>query len=139
MVDQDLVMAKLSQLAERIERIRGHRPDDAAGYDEAPEVLDLVSFNLMVAVQLCVDVATHMISDEGWRPASLMSEQFTRLREHEVISRDTEKALAQAAGLRNVVAHTYAKVEPAKIHVAATRGLTDLERFSHEVTRWLKG
>ena len=137
MVDQNLVTAKLSELSERIQRIRQHRPETAAGYKEAPEVLDLVSFNLMLAVQLCLDVASHLIADEGWPPAPTLAEHFTRLREQGVLTRDTESALAKATGLRNVVAHTYAKVEPAKIHEAATRGLTDLERFSHEVSRWL--
>jgi len=50
MVDPDLVSAKL---AERIERVRGRRAEDAASLASDRDALDIVSFNLMLAVQAC--------------------------------------------------------------------------------------
>ncbi len=72
-------------------------------------------------------------------PRRNTDETFKRLAEHGVISKETAKALAGAAGLRNVVAHGYAGVVPQKIHDAAVNGLADLERFSREVSSWVVG
>jgi uncharacterized protein YutE (UPF0331/DUF86 family) len=139
MVDQNVVAAKLRELNERMDRVRIHTPSAASDFEEDQDALDLVSFNLMLSVQSCLDLATHVISDESLRPAENASEAFKRLAEHGVISKETAKALASAAGMRNVVAHGYAGVVPQKIYDAAVNGLADLERFSREVSTWVAG
>lgn len=139
MVDQNVVTAKLRELNERIDRVRLHTPSDVSDLEEDQDVLDLVSFNLMLSVQSCLDLATHIISDESLPPAENAAEAFRRLAEHGVISKETAKELAGAAGMRNVVAHGYAGVVPQKIHDAAVNGLADLERFSREVSGWVAG
>jgi uncharacterized protein YutE (UPF0331/DUF86 family) len=136
MVDRNLVGAKLRELAERIARVRLHCPPAASDLAEDPDALDLVAFNLMLAVQACVDLASHLISDEDWPPAGTYAEAFQRLYEHGVLSRETAASLGSATGLRNVVAHGYAGVDPELIHRAAMHGLSDLERFAGEVGSW---
>ena len=139
MVDTNLVAAKLRELAERIARVRMHCPPEASDLAADSDALDLVSFNLMLAVQSCLDVASHLISDEDWPPGDTYSEAFQRLHEHGVLARETADILGSATGLRNVVAHGYGGVDPKLIHRAAVHGLADLERFSSEVSAWMKG
>lgn len=139
MVDTNLVTAKLRELAERIARVRMHCPPQASDLAADPDALDLVSFNLMLAVQTGVDLASHLISDEDWPPAATYAEAFQRLYEHGVLSQQTADTLGRAAGLRNVVAHGYGGVDPELIHRAAAHGLADLERFSREVSAWIEG
>lgn len=138
MVDRDVITAKLAELTDRVGRVRGHRPADAEALAADRDAFDLVSFNLMLAVQACVDVAGHLIADEGWAPAKDLAEGFHRLQEQGVVSRETAEALARAAGLRNVVAHVYAQADPELVFRAASSGLDDLERFSREVAVWVK-
>lgn len=139
MVDLDVLTAKLAELGDRIERVRQHRPSDAKALADDRDAFDLVSFNLMLAVQSCTDIATHLIADEGWPPARDLADAFRRLHEHEVISRKTGDALARATGLRNVIAHVYAQADPELVFQAASTGLDDLERFSREVAGWARG
>lgn len=139
MVDVNVLSEKLKQLSERIAKVRAHcleTPDDFADDSDA---LDLVSFNLLVAVQTCLDLATHLIADEGWAPAATAREAFERLEAQGVISRETTRALRRAVGLRNIVVHGYSGVDPAQVHAAATTGLPDLERFAGELSTWVKG
>lgn len=138
MVDEDVVAAKLADLADRISRVRKHRPGSAKTLGEDRDALDLVSFNLMLAVQTCVDVASHLIADEGWTTARDLREIFHRLHEHGVLSRETADALGRATGLRNVVAHVYAQADPELIFRGASSGLDDLERFSREIAAWIE-
>ena len=137
MVDLDVIAAKLAELEHRIDRLRARQLTDEAALVTNEDLRDLLAFNLMVAVQASVDIATHLIADEQWAPSTTLGQAFTRLRENEVISAETERAMAQAAGLRNVVAHGYAGVEIHSLFLAATSGLTDLERFRQEVSVWL--
>lgn len=138
MVDADVIAAKLVELTDRVGRVRHHRPGDAEELAQDRDALDLVSFNLMLAVQVCTDIASHLIADEGWPPAKNLAEAFHRLHEHAVITGETAEALARATGLRNVVAHVYAQADPELVFRAASSGLKDLERFSREVARWVQ-
>lgn len=139
MVDLDLVAAKLAELGDRTARVRRHRPPSADALARDRDAIDLVSFNLMLSVQCCLDVASHLIADEGWPPARDLAGAFRRLHEQGVLDAATASALGRAAGLRNVVAHVYAEVDPALLHDAATQGLDDLERFARQVAAWAKG
>jgi uncharacterized protein YutE (UPF0331/DUF86 family) len=138
MVDTDVLAAKLAELADRVARVREHRPASSKDLAADRDAFDLVSFNLMLAVPSCTDIAGHLISDEGWPPAKDLADAFHRLQENGVISDETSAALARATGLRNIVAHVYAQADPALVFEAATTGLDDLERFSREIARWAK-
>jgi uncharacterized protein YutE (UPF0331/DUF86 family) len=136
MVDRNLVAGKLSELAGQLARVRSRRTVTVDELRRDRDALDLVAFNLMLAVQTCADIASHFIADEGWAAAPSLGAAFERLRDQGVISAPVCQALARAVGLRNVVAHGYAGVRPDMIHAAATAGLADLEAFAREVAAW---
>jgi uncharacterized protein YutE (UPF0331/DUF86 family) len=139
MVDRDLVASKLAELAEHVARVRTRRTATVDDLRRNRDALDLVAFNLMLAVQACADVASHMIADEGWPPATSLGAAFERLRDHGVIAETVCEALVRAVGLRNVIAHGYAGVRPEMVHAAATTGLGDLEAFARDVATWTQG
>lgn len=139
MVNRRLVMTQLAELAERVARAQAHAKPSAEALAADRDAFDLVSFNLMLAVQSCASVASHLIADEGWAPTSTVAASFARLAEHDVIRQETAQALTRAVGLRNVVAHGYAKVDPQSVHAAVTVGISDLDAFAAEVAAWLVG
>jgi uncharacterized protein YutE (UPF0331/DUF86 family) len=136
LVDPNLVSAKLVELTDRVARARSHAKSSATELAADRDALDLVSFNLMLAVQSCVDIASHVIADEGWPPAGTLADAFARLAEHGIISARTKLALTRAVGLRNVVAHGYAGIDPVSVHAAVTLGVADLDAFAVEIASW---
>ena len=136
MVDRALLAAKLAELADRAQRAQRRCPASVDDLRADRDALDLVSFNLMLAVQTCADIASHLIADEGWAAAPTLAASFNRLRDEGVITTATAASLARAAGLRNIVAHGYAGINPAMVHAAATTGARDLEAFAQEVAAW---
>jgi uncharacterized protein YutE (UPF0331/DUF86 family) len=138
MVRADLVAAKLRELDDRLARVHARVPSQASALAADRDTLDLVAFNLMLAVQSCLDIASHLIADERWPPAVILGEAFQRLGERGVLDGTTVEALRRAAGLRNVVAHGCSAVAPDLLHLAATAGLADLESFSQQVSAWVR-
>jgi len=137
-VNASVVAAKLSELASRVARARSHCPATAVELASDADALDIVAFNLMLAVQTCLDIASHIIADEGWPAAVTLASAFGTLRDRGVLSASTAAALARAAGLRNVVAHGHAAVDVAVVHSAAKQGLADLEAFATETAAWMR-
>lgn len=136
MVNADTIHAKVREIEARVERVRHHCPPDATALVADQDTQDLVAFNLFLAVQAAVDVATHLVADERWAGVDSMAEHFGRLAEHGVLTPETATALARAVGLRNVVAHGYATTDITLLHRAATEGLADLKDFARQVSRW---
>ena len=137
MVDHHLAALKLAELADRVERVQRHCPAAVAALRDDRDALDLVSFNLMLAVQSCADIASHLIADEGWPSAANLAAGFNRLRDEGVISAITAASLCKAVGLRSVVAHGYGGINPAMVHAAAVAGVSDLEAFAKQVATWI--
>jgi uncharacterized protein YutE (UPF0331/DUF86 family) len=137
MVDRDLIAAKLAELADRVARIRAKCPATEDDFRNDRDALDVVSFNLMLALQSCADIASHIIADERWPVATNLAGGFNRLRDQGVITPGTAYALCRAVGLRNVVAHGYAGINPSMVYHAAVNGVADLDAFAKEVAAWV--
>jgi uncharacterized protein YutE (UPF0331/DUF86 family) len=135
-IDRDLLADKLAALYDRIQRVKVTVPESAEALRADRNALDLVSFNLMLSVQVCADMASHLIADEGWPAASSLAEGFKRLEQFDVIDRESALALQRAVGLRNVVAHGYAGIDVERCFDAAQHGLGDLESFARQVSAW---
>lgn len=136
MVNRDLIAAKLAELSDRLSRVRAHCPDTADALRGDRDALDLVSFNLMLSVQSCADIASHIIADEGWPAARNLAEGFARLEERGVIDAPIAVALGRAVGLRNVVAYGYAGIDADAVHDAATAGVADIDAFARSIAAW---
>ena len=137
MVDADLVAAKLAELAQRMKRVELHRKTSADALAADADALDLVSFNLMVAVQTCADVASHLIADEGWPAAVSLADAFERLRANGVLDDHVSESMKRAVGLRNVVAHAYGRVDAKAVHAASRAGLRALGAFAQQVAAFV--
>lgn len=137
MVDANIITSKLQELSERMGGIRRRCPESAVELAKDQESVDLISFYILVSVQAALDISSHIVSDENWASFQSVSESFVRLAEHGVINLETAEKMKAATGLRNLVAHAYAKLDVDRLYIAATQGLEDLENFQHQVAAWL--
>lgn len=137
MVDVDLVTHKLSDLQHRLERVRGRRASDGDALRAAPDAMELVCFNLMLAVQGCIDIAAHICVDEGWGVPENARHGFEQLAAHGVIPPNLLPGIRATVGLRSIVAHAYGRIDPDIVHAASTdEGLAVIEDFMASVARW---
>jgi uncharacterized protein YutE (UPF0331/DUF86 family) len=86
----------------------------AASVDELlrdPDRQDIISLNLTRAVQLCVDIALHVLSARGQPAPGTMGEAFDRLAEAGVISDRVRWSMRAAVGFRNVAVHSYRAID----------------------------
>lgn len=137
MIGGQIVQRKLAELDARVARVRAHRRVSPEALASDRDALDLVAFNLMLAVQAACDLASHLIADEGWTAPSTIADCFDQLAEHQVVTAATATALKRAVAYRNIIAHGYAELEVAAMHAASTVGLADLDQFARQTASWL--
>jgi uncharacterized protein YutE (UPF0331/DUF86 family) len=90
---------------------------------------DLATFYLFLAIQECIDLAAHWVSDAGWNVPEDAGATFDLLAEHGVVDQGLAVALRGAVGLRNRIAHGYASVDHERVHDEYRRGGEALRRF----------
>jgi len=129
-VDRPLVARHVATVRDAVARIRDVLPPSLEAFETDRTAREVVILNLFVAIQACLDLATHWLADEGWEVPQRYGEIFRALADHGVIDRPLALRLVAATGLRNLVAHQYGAVDWARIHSTATSpDLDDLEAF----------
>jgi uncharacterized protein YutE (UPF0331/DUF86 family) len=129
MVKPDLVRRKVAEALSRIaeaEEMLAKLGEEFLGDKRAK---DLASFYLFLAIQDCIDLASHWVADDDWGPADDAASAFDILADHRAIDRDLAERMREAVGLRNLIAHGYSLVDHARIQREYTAGIANLRRF----------
>ncbi|MFM7272506.1 MAG: type VII toxin-antitoxin system HepT family RNase toxin [Gammaproteobacteria bacterium] len=114
-------------------RIEQKCPTSASLLAADPDAQDIVVLNLSRAVQLCVDIGSHLLSDTPEQAPRTMGEVFATLSARAAISPETAERLRRAVGFRNIAVHNYERIDWEVVHAIATRFLDDFRRFASEV------
>jgi uncharacterized protein YutE (UPF0331/DUF86 family) len=134
MVRVELIRDKIRRLMDTLAALRSALPATETELSNR-DTRDLVAFRVYLGLQEAIDLASHVIADEGWGPAPSLRDHFTILSARGVVDPALGAALASGVKVRNLIGHAYADVEPAKLHVAATELLGVLETFCASVLR----
>lgn len=129
MVDPESVLQRLA----RLDRVMGLL-DEVRGRGEDAFLGDVhlqleTERALQVAIQICIDIGAHLVSDRGMAPPDDYRGVFASLAEGGVIEAGLSERLADAAGLRNLLVHGYADIDHHRLW-SALSGLDDLRRFA---------
>lgn len=76
MIDQEVILAKANNIEQHIRRIREKRELSLDTFLADIDSQESILFNLQMAVQNCIDIASHIISDEGLGVAGSTNEMF---------------------------------------------------------------
>ena len=129
MVDRALLAAKIAAVRDATARVRAVLPASAEAFIADRTVREVVTLNLLVAIQDCLDLATHWLADAGWDMPETYADVFFALAEHAVIPRELAARLAVAAAVRNLVAHQDGVLDWRRVYTLAASDLGDLDAF----------
>lgn len=137
MTDAGLVLHKLQRLKAQVTLARARRPETAGVLSEDLVLRDALALAFMVALQEAVDVAYHVVADEGWGVPDSHRAAFDTLAAHAVIAARLAHELSAAASLRNRIAHGYVSVDHERLWLELPDGLRALDEFAAAVAAWV--
>ncbi len=129
MVDKDLVLSKASSVKRHLNRIKEKRDIDLQTFLKDLDRQESILFNLQMAIQNCIDIAAHIISEEGVGVPGSTNEMFYLLEDNGYISVDITEKMVKAVGFRNFIVHEYGKIELKQVFEVAKREIEDLEKY----------
>lgn len=129
MVDPERIHSRLRRLESLIEVLEGVRRRGEAAYLDDRDTRLKAERALQLALQICLDVGAHLVSELRLEPPDDYRSVFRRLGAAGLIEPELADSLGEAAGLRNLLVHGYAELDDRQVWAALGR-LQDLRAFA---------
>jgi uncharacterized protein YutE (UPF0331/DUF86 family) len=136
-MDRQLIEEKLELLRRCVKRIEDKRPSSAEVLKADLDLQDIITANLTRAVQVCVDIAAHIIAEREVEAPDSMGKAFETLVRLKVIDSTLGERMMKAVGFRNIAIHNYQVIDWQIVHAICHKELDDFRKFAAAVSALL--
>lgn len=137
-MDLEKITNKIIQLDEYLGILKqiGKTAEDAFINDKI--LIGSAKYYLQVSIEVCLDIASHIIASERFRAPKDYADSFSVLNEAGIISSDLCKQLRQMAKFRNRLVHLYSEIDNEYIYGFIQSDLDDITQFKNTIIQRLK-
>ena len=132
-MDRVIVAEKLESLRRCLRRIQEKTPTEIETLTQNPDIQDILVLNLTRAVQLCVDIGSHVVSASGESAPATMGDVFITLDKLGVITPTTCESMKKAVGFRNIAVHNYESINWHIVFAICSKSTANFCRFVKEI------
>ena len=138
MVDKILIMRKLTELETYIKQAQEYSTITVKKYSRDWKIQRIVERTLQMMIELCVDIANHIIADKKYRVPTSYSDTFQVFEEEGILSKKQYKTLKNMAQFRNIIIHHYDKIDEAIVVNILRQNLKDFLEYRDSVLKIIK-
>jgi len=138
MVDKAVITVKIANVKKNLDRLKEKQAIGQKEFLADRDIQDIVLLNLQAAIQGCVDIASHIISDNGWGVPGSLAGLFDILNDKKVITDEIKNIMRQMVGFRNLIVHEYAELDMERVYSVFSGRLGDFTNFLKEVILYSK-
>lgn len=132
-MDKEVLLNKLESLRRCIKRVQDKTPGSPELLGSNFDLQDIIVLNLERAVQICVDVGLHIISDLEIPVPDTMAGTFTSLNKAGYLDDELTGRMTKAVGFRNTAVHAYQEMDWEIVYRIITEHLDDFRDFSRQI------
>ncbi|MBT3312706.1 MAG: DUF86 domain-containing protein [Deltaproteobacteria bacterium] len=136
-MDKNIILSKIESLQRCTERIKEKTPASSDMLMKDWDLQDIIVLNLQRATQVCVDIASHIISQLNTKTPMTMADTFSELQETEIITAQIADRMIKSISFRNISVHQYQDIDWNIVYSIITCNLDDFKEFAKEVLRWI--
>jgi uncharacterized protein YutE (UPF0331/DUF86 family) len=137
LVDRLLIGRKLAQMETYLGQMKEFSGLSVAVYKDDWKTQRVVERTLQILIETCLDIANHIIADEGMRLPTGYSDTFAILKENKVISGSLFKTMESMAKFRNIIVHQYEKIDPEIVVSILHKKLRDFEKYKDTILKYI--
>ena len=137
MVDKLLLGRKLAEMETYLSQINEFSMISASAYRKDWKTQRIVERTLQMLIELCIDIAGHVISDKDMRLPTGYADAFKVLMENKIISKKLFTTMEKMAKFRNLIVHQYEKIDSTIIVSILRKNLTDFEKYKKAIIKLL--
>ena len=134
-MDKDVVLNKLENLRRCLQRVQDKTPASVDLLVENYDLQDIIVLNLERAIQACVDIGLHIISDLEVPVPETMAQTFDSLRKAECLDAAIAERMAKSVGFRNTALHAYQEIDWNIVYCIITEHLDDFRDYARQILK----
>jgi uncharacterized protein YutE (UPF0331/DUF86 family) len=137
MTDVAMILERLKKLArylEFLDKIKSLTYEQYVGNQATQFAVERA---LQLAIQVVVDIATHILSTSGNLAPDDYRDAILKLAQAGVIPNDYANRISGMAGFRNILVHQYVNIDPRLVYKNLQEQLNDFALFGNYVNEWL--
>lgn len=92
---------------------------------------------VQLAIEACVDIATHICASDGFGLPATYAEAFDLLERGDVLEAALAERLRSMARFRNLIVHMYGRVDLERVWQLMQESLGDFDRYADAIERYL--
>lgn len=129
MVDVEVIKQRLNQLSTSINKIERFKEISLEEFLKDDIIQDVVEYNLFIAINMMIDIATHIVVDNNMGNPETLGEAFSILNKDKYLNDDETKIYKNMVGLRNILSHEYINIDKKIIYNILKNNLIDIKKF----------
>ncbi len=137
-MDRDTLSSRLSALGSYVAELRTFQGRSREEFVREPALHHLAERYLHLACESVLDIAQHVISDEGYRQPGSNKQAIEILREEGVLDDDLAERLKRWMGFRNLLVHLYLEIDHGRAYDSIVEDLGDFDAFAARMGRFLR-
>jgi uncharacterized protein YutE (UPF0331/DUF86 family) len=138
MVDKTLILRKLAALDEYMGQIKVYADTSTTEYASDWKIQRIVERTLQIMIETCLDISSHIISDEKLAIPETYADMFRILARNGILKDSQLGALEKMARFRNIIVHDYERIDPTIVVGILKNNVSDFERFKKSIIDHLK-
>lgn len=134
-MDTDKISNKFLKLDEYLDLLNqiGNAGKEAFVKDKI--LLGSAKYYLQVSIEVCLDVAGHIIASERLRAPKDYADSFSVLKEAGIITSALSNRLRQMAKFRNRLVHLYSEIDNEYVYTFIQNELDDFAKFKKSIAK----
>jgi len=131
-------MRKLAELEIYIKQMQEYSTITVKEYSRDWKMQRIIERTLQMMIELCVDIANHIIADKKYRVPTSYSDTFQVLEEEGLISKKQYKTMKRIAQFKNIIVHHYDKIDETIVVNILRQNLSDFLEYKDSVLKIIK-
>ncbi len=137
LVDKLLIGRKLAEIEVYLSQINEYSNISVKSYREDWKTQRIVERTLQILIEICLDIANHIISDKNMRLPMGYADAFKVLMENDIISKELGNKMEKMAKFRNIIVHQYEGIDPEIVVSILRKNLKDFEKYKKAILKIL--
>ncbi|PTD94243.1 hypothetical protein C9439_04130 [archaeon SCG-AAA382B04] len=133
--EKETIKSKIEVIRENIDYLE---EEEFSPQESSFRVTQAIRHSLFEAIQASIDIAGHIISEEGYKRPNNYSSLFLKLSKENILSGELGEKLAQMSKFRNLLIHRYGELRDREIKEILENDLKDLNDFLEEIYDYME-
>lgn len=134
----DKIYSRIESLKQYISILESLKNITLAEIEKDPIKKGAIERYLQLSIEICIDIAEMIISDQRLQTPQTASEAIEILGEKGILDDVFAQKFSKAVGFRNILIHDYVKIDYDIVLKNLKSNLSDFHRFIKEVLLFLK-